>query len=356
MTILDALIQNAGPHFQRSFADEPLLERLRIAATDSLSDEEVKKKCTVLFRQWAASYKNAPGMARVVNLHKQVPQRKKPVVPANSKVLRETEVPDVESGTFSHGVSVSSGGAPVKNLRSPLSSPTSPSFSSDVSGSAKGKADKKLEKSKKVRTKPFNIEAEKPAILQSIAGASLASTNLLNALKLINRERQRVSENKEAVKCFETCKVFRRQILGYLQRIESGDLLGALIQANDALVEALIEYEKRDKDLDDDSDSDEEWDADKSTARARSASSTSIGKMTAGLSLHGAAKSPPPRPPKPNFALKKPPVNDKGKAKEIVKESEGEENEDEEEEDENDPFADRNALDTPSVEKSGMTW
>src|SRR5207342_542145 len=29
LTLLDGLIQNAGPHFQRAFADEPLLERLR---------------------------------------------------------------------------------------------------------------------------------------------------------------------------------------------------------------------------------------------------------------------------------------------------------------------------------------
>ena len=69
LTILDALIQNAGPRFQRSFADEPLLERLRFCGTAELSDPRVKKKCTELFRSWTA-YKNTPGMEQVANLYK----------------------------------------------------------------------------------------------------------------------------------------------------------------------------------------------------------------------------------------------------------------------------------------------
>lgn len=38
LTILDGLIQNAGPRFQRAFADEPLLERLRVCGTSDLSE------------------------------------------------------------------------------------------------------------------------------------------------------------------------------------------------------------------------------------------------------------------------------------------------------------------------------
>jgi hypothetical protein len=73
LTILDGLIQNAGPRFQRAFADEPLLERLRVCGTSDLSDPDVKKKCTVLFRSWANQYKNTPGLERIAKLYK-VPQ------------------------------------------------------------------------------------------------------------------------------------------------------------------------------------------------------------------------------------------------------------------------------------------
>lgn len=70
LVLLDGLIQNAGPRFQRTFVDEPLLERLRVCGTSDLSDPDVKKKCLELFRSWAAEYKNTPGLERVAALYK----------------------------------------------------------------------------------------------------------------------------------------------------------------------------------------------------------------------------------------------------------------------------------------------
>lgn len=75
LTLLDGLIQNAGARFQRSFADEPLLERLRFCGTAALSDPLVKKKCAELFRSWAADYKNVRGMERVASLYKVTTER-----------------------------------------------------------------------------------------------------------------------------------------------------------------------------------------------------------------------------------------------------------------------------------------
>lgn len=68
--MLDGLIQNAGPRFQRAFADEPLLERLRVCGTSELSDPEVRKKCSELFRSWAVEYKSTPGLERIAMLYK----------------------------------------------------------------------------------------------------------------------------------------------------------------------------------------------------------------------------------------------------------------------------------------------
>ena len=70
LVILDALIQNAGQRFQTSFADEPLLERLRVSGTSDLSHPRVKEKCTELFRGWAAEYGKTPGMERVSRLYR----------------------------------------------------------------------------------------------------------------------------------------------------------------------------------------------------------------------------------------------------------------------------------------------
>jgi LAS seventeen-binding protein 5 len=69
LVILDGLLQNAGPRFQRTFVDEPLLERLRVCGTSNLSDPDVRKKCVELFRGWSA-YAKTPGLQKISQLHK----------------------------------------------------------------------------------------------------------------------------------------------------------------------------------------------------------------------------------------------------------------------------------------------
>lgn len=327
-----------------------MLERLRVAATDPLSDDEVKQKCAILFRQWAVSYKGTPGLERIASLYKQLPKRKKSVRQEQSKVLKETEPTEADSEQFGHTVTVSAAGGPERSLRSPTSpTSSSSSYGHEGPGSAyssmnpfRQKSDKNIKKSK---LKPFSLEKEKPAILQTIASSSLASTGLMNAMKRTNRENQRVSENSEAVTGFETCKKLRRQILTYLQHIESGDLLGGLLHANDELVEALMAYEVLDKSLEDDSDSELDSSEEGGVGKSRARAASNAQRQMAGLSLGEPVERA--RAPKPSFIVMPLAKDDT---------PEGGEEDEAEEEDENDPFADRNAVNTPRIEKEGMTW
>lgn len=95
-------------------------------------------------------------------------------------------------------------------------------------------------------------------MLETIASASVASTNLLNNLKRINNNKQRVSENQEAVRDVQICNGLRRQILEYIQLVESEQYIGSLLEANDKLVKAVRAYNIIDRGVDDDSDSEEE--------------------------------------------------------------------------------------------------
>ncbi|KAI9876233.1 MAG: putative actin patch assembly and actin polymerization protein [Pleopsidium flavum] len=353
LTILDGLIQNAGPRFQRAFADEPLLERLRFAATDPVSDAQVKAKCKQLFGQWAVSYKNTPGMERIAALYRELPQRKKPVQQQQSKVLRETEVEE-DQNRMGHSVTVSGGGGPAKTLWTPgsgLSSTSKPvSLSSGPSLTSSSKS--KFSRDKRSKGKPFNLEKEKPQLLQTIASASVASTNLMNALKLTNRENRRVSEDPEVMQRFETCKVLRRQILRYIQHVESEQWLGSLIHANEELVTALMAFEVLDKSVDDDSDSeDDEWNDDHQTT-TKTPRQRDTADAFAGLSFdHGTTSAKHSRP-----GMSIPMLPSSGKGRLGESEERSEEEEDVEEEDENDPFADRNAVQEPKGERAGMTW
>lgn len=334
LNILDGLIQNAGSRFQRAFADEPLLERLRILAKDDMVDPDVKAKCNLLFRQWATAYKGQPGLDRITVLYKQFPQVKRPQ-PAQSRVIRETETDldrdDPASPTLpTHQRKTSRAGQ--------ASASPSANHLLNLGNPAPLPAHQVTKKDKKGKHKPFSLEKERPQLMETIASASMASTNLMNALQLINREEQRVSENAEAVNRFEVCKRLRRQILRYIQLVESDQYIGILLSANDELVKALMAYEILDKSIDDDSDSD--------TAigdHHRAGVAPSPEDRLAAMSLHDSGPIKPPRPT--NIPITPAP----GKQK-------AEESEPEEEFDEDDPFSDQNAVKTPYIEQSGMTW
>lgn len=324
LAILDGLIENAGPRFQRGFADEALLERLRVAATDPLSDEEVKLKCRILFRQWASTYSSTPGMEQIAALHKQLPLRKKPIRQEESWVLKETE-DDAQIDPFAENVIVSEGASTMK----PLSSAASKTSSKETKTKSKS--------AKPSKSKAFNLEKEKPRLLETIASSSVSSTNLLNALRLINREKKRVSEDPDTLKHFETCKLLRRQILRYIQHIDSEQWLGSLIHANEELVTALMAYEVLDKSLEDDSDSEnEEW-GNEESSKSGSARQKSPEVAFAGLHL--------------------------GEVPKIVLNRTKRTNDDDDESDNysepenpDDPFADSNEVRTPNLEGSEILW
>lgn len=339
--ILDGLIQNAGSRFQRAFADEPLLERLRLLARDEVVEPEVRKKCQVLFIQWANAYKHTPGLQSIASLYKELPKSQRPSA-AKQKVLRETE-PDFDSdpapspANRSRATSSAQPSAISAAASRPVTlMPTSSSFSA------------KLSKSKKPN-KAFNLAKEKENMTNCIARASIASTNLLNGLQLINRETERVSQNQEVVNRFETCKTLRRQILVYIQHVESDDWIGSLVNANDELVKALTAYEIMDRSIDDDSDSDAWEHSDQPAPRHSRHISEDTQQQLAGLSLDPPSSSKSRRqapsgvsmPPRPNFASA--PIR-----QEAAGGGDGEEDDD--------PFGDSNAAPTPSVERSGMTW
>ncbi|CAC9885674.1 unnamed protein product [Aureobasidium pullulans] len=328
LNILDGLIQNAGSRFQKTFADEPLLERLRLMVRDDMVDLEVRNKCNILFRQWAVAYKDTPGLHNIANLYKQLPQKPRPrQAQAKAKVLRETEA-DVHEDpsptpppqpSRGHSRSSSAVNASASASR-PVTLTTTPHYSIRDAVRASTK-----KKDKTTATK-FNFEKEKPNMIQSIAQASIASTNLLNGLQLINRENERVSENPEVMNRFETCKLLRRNILRYIQLVEHDDWIGSLLSANDELVKALTSYEIMDRSLDDDSDSDA-WEH--MPEEGGSSHATGAESQLAGL--------------KPDY----------GKAR--AQEDSESENE-YEEDDEDNPFGDSNAVKTPHIERPGMTW
>lgn len=356
LTILDGLLQNGGQRLQRAIlADLPLQERLRIAAIDPVSDQEVRTKCRTLFSQWVASSTEQPGLEGAKSLYNQLP-KKKPQSDQQrrnqSKVLRETEEAarrdeEEEMRRARSSSTAESAPSPTRAKSSPITLSSASTFGTN-----------KVKKDKKNKSKMFNLEKERPAILQAIAGSSVASSNLNNAMKLVNRENQRVSDNPECMKRFETCKNLRRQILRYIQFVETEELLGGLIDANERLIGSLMAFEVMDKSVDDDSDSELEEAAhlSRQEKQREDAAVRDAEKRFAEMNVNKPAPARPPRPaniPMP-AAPARPPAITKSKP------FDDENDTDYESEDSDDPFADKFAAPrTPepgTAERSGYTW
>lgn len=224
------MILNAGQRFQRGFANEPLLERLRVCGSSDLSDPAVRNKCRVLFRGWA-SYAGTPGLDKIASLHKELPRRKQVVTQAKSKVVRETENPfgDEEEEEAAAQAAARRNNPNAGSSSSPAPVPISSQPKTSTSGSSSffGSSSKDKKKAKNGKRKPFSLEAEKENMKSAIADSSLATTNLMNALQSINREKERISDNQQAVQHFEACKQLRRRILRYVRACHANPPIAA---------------------------------------------------------------------------------------------------------------------------------
>ncbi|CAE7105783.1 unnamed protein product [Rhizoctonia solani] len=115
------------------------------------------------------------------------------------------------------------------------------------------------ERERKARTqparRPFVYETEKPKILQTIAEASQASTNLVNAVKRVNREQESVTSNADVQECLATAKATRKQLIRYIQlAIQKEEIIGTLLDTNERIIAAIQLYDKMSKSPDQDSD------------------------------------------------------------------------------------------------------
>lgn len=379
--ILEALVSNAGKSFQRRFGDEMLLERLRTMATDSATDREVKNRVANMFIGWHEDFKEEPSMAAVAHLKDTLPKKRKaapvvrPPTPDSEDDANETtqsgsreETPQPRSrghsrNTSEAGPSNTRSSATTASADSPTSrykyvEPTAQpkDKSSSLFGSSSSKA-----KSKKNLPERVSLEKEKPRILQTIAAANQASTNLQNALKHVNKEDSTFLTNPQIVKSHKDCRELRKAVLHYIAGIESEEWVGTLLQTNDGLVSALQLYEQY-RIIATAPDSDEEEQRELQRRHV--------------TDVYGVDDKdlPPRKPARPSQSTGAPvarankPTSVAIPRRQVV-ESESEEEEEEEsdaevesilsEGDENDPFSNKHedlALKTPAIEKSQPRW
>jgi hypothetical protein len=174
-----------------SFADSMLTDALKHLATDSTSDARIKKKTLQVLASWHEQFKDDPGMSFVASLYNTVKPAAAPKPAPPKPASRSADSPRASSdGAYWQDRSRREAEDEAKRREEKASR-----RAAEEEAKRKAKEDKERERIEKLRKdeeaknaknkpkrKPFVFEQEKPKILASIAEASQASSNLVNAI------------------------------------------------------------------------------------------------------------------------------------------------------------------------------
>ncbi|KDN43443.1 hypothetical protein RSAG8_06032, partial [Rhizoctonia solani AG-8 WAC10335] len=250
LTMLKALVENCGPKFQSSFANDQLVERLKLMSQDHMTDEHVKRKLMSVLASWHRQFKDDPKMQAVSNLYTQCGGGRKSTTGSTATSPR----PHAETLYEQHQRKAEEE-ARARGERKAKERETK----EEEKRRLKEEKLAAKEREKKSRSQPtrraFVYETEKPKILQTIAEASQASTNLVNAVRRINREQESVTANTHVQECLATAKAVRKQLIRYIQlAIQKEEIIGTLLDTNERIIAAIQLYDKMSKSPGEDSD------------------------------------------------------------------------------------------------------
>ncbi|KAJ9100681.1 hypothetical protein QFC21_003726 [Naganishia friedmannii] len=271
LTILRALSENGTKGYQHSFANAQLIQRLREMATD---DDPKNKELASLYAQYSGK-RVAPPVARVTpktSMDDSTPVRK----PTNefenldhswapSGGVRDTSYADysdlredaerrkrereARAALEAREAEIERRERAIKNKESEKAKAElyrQKLTEEEINRRSLNEKERLAKEKAKNQPKrpPFNFEKEKPQILISIANASQAAINLVNACRLVDREKERLQENLKVQDNLEKAKIARRPIIRFIQLVNDEEYVGTLLEANEKIVEAIQLYDR----------------------------------------------------------------------------------------------------------------
>ncbi|KDR85416.1 hypothetical protein GALMADRAFT_234278 [Galerina marginata CBS 339.88] len=225
LVILKALVENCGQKFQNTFADGHMTDALKGISNDSTADRRVRKKLLLVLGSWRDQYKDDPSMAVVAGLYKQCHR--------DSKRVGQQELADM--------MGLSLNPEEKKRIEKHEAKMRAKKEKEDRARAEREREHDDRNKKKRV---PFDFEKDKPKVLASIVEASQASSNLVNAITLVNLATDSLETNERVQECLAKAKQARKPVVRYIQLVENEEVIGTLIETNDRIVAALEMYEK----------------------------------------------------------------------------------------------------------------
>ncbi|KAF6766616.1 hypothetical protein DFP72DRAFT_26129 [Ephemerocybe angulata] len=221
LVLLKALVENCSPKFLAAFSDGTLTEALRLIGSDITVNKRVKKKLLLVLGSWKEQYASDPSMSLVAGLYKQ----------CRVSERREQNLYDLV-------------GLNVEEEKKRIEKQKKKEEKLALKERARKEEEERRKNKNKPKRVPFNFERDRPKVIESISEASQASSNLINAITLVNIEKEKLQENARVQDCLAKAKQVRKSIVRYVQLVENEELIGTLIETNERIMNALEMYDQ----------------------------------------------------------------------------------------------------------------
>ncbi|GAA5866399.1 hypothetical protein JCM3774_004666 [Rhodotorula dairenensis] len=254
LTILKVLVENCGPRFEATFADERLVERIKVIAGDPHTDPRVKKKNMQVLGSWYIQFKDDPRMKTVAGLYRACGGASGS---AGKQVSRTDATAAYEAQQERYEREAALRAERKAAERRAREEAEERAAQEKLEKARRKEAERARAAGAKVKRPKFNFELEKPKIMATVGAGAQAAQALVNSLQLVNREKESVTTNARVQECLEKAKLTRKQLIRYIQLIDqdtTGDYIGTLIATNEQIIAAVQMYDRMSKPVELDSD------------------------------------------------------------------------------------------------------
>ncbi|GAA6037811.1 hypothetical protein JCM8097_005050 [Rhodosporidiobolus ruineniae] len=253
LTILKALVENCGTRFQTTFANERLVDRIKLMAGDPTTDPRVKKKLMSVLASWYVTFKDDPRMQLVAGLYKSCGGGKQ------ASRSAATEAYEAQQARYERE---SAERTARKEAERRAREAEKERLAKEKADKARRKEQERAGASAGARAKrpKFEFEKEKPRIMGAVATGTQSAQALIMALQRVNREKESVTTNARVQECLEKAKQDRRALIRYIQLItnsekdDEGEYIGTLLATNEQIINAVQLYDRMSKPVELDSD------------------------------------------------------------------------------------------------------
>ncbi|GAA5854687.1 hypothetical protein JCM8547_004940 [Rhodosporidiobolus lusitaniae] len=252
LTIIKALVENGGGRFQKTFADERLVDRIKLMAGDPHTDPRVKKKLMNVLGSWYIQFKDDPSMRLVAGLYKSCGGGKQ------ASRSAATEAYEAQQARYEREAAQR---LERKEAERRAREAEKERVLQEKLDKAKRKEQERARASgNKTKRPPFNFEAEKPRMMASVGTGTQSAQALIMALQRVNREKESVRTNAKVQEALEKAKNDRKPIIRYIQLVTNsekdldGEYIGTLLATNEQIINAVQLYDRMSKPVELDSD------------------------------------------------------------------------------------------------------